>query len=162
MSAPRYIIDTSIVIDLVNKYPRDVFGKHWEQFEALIASGEIISHAAVYRELSHTSSHATDPGYKWARKHMSLFHKDQKEITEKAFELVRKHPNLIDPSKEYEDADPYLIALSMAQKNCPLVTGEKGKGYNDHSRIKIPDVCGKYNIESYGLLEFFREAKILG
>ena len=37
----RCILDTNILINMVNRYPRDLFASLWESMEGAVASGEI-------------------------------------------------------------------------------------------------------------------------
>lgn len=54
-----------------------------------------------------------------------------------------------------ELADPWLVAYSMAN-NCTIVTYEKSEP-SRKSRIKIPEVCNRFNVKYINTIEMLRE-----
>ena len=47
----RYTLDTNILINMVNRYPRDLFASLWESMEGAVASGEICVCEVILKEL---------------------------------------------------------------------------------------------------------------
>jgi hypothetical protein len=68
--------------------------------------------------------------------------------------ILGKHERLVDTRKNRSAADPFVIALAMAQ-GCAVVTAEAATGKAD--RPNIPDVCLAMGVRSMTLLELFRE-----
>lgn len=90
---------------------------------------------------------------KWAKKHMEMFKASDVEPQKHVSNILAKFPDLIDPNKSTEDADPFVIALAMS-KGWKVITSEtSSKG----GRPKIPDVCDSFGVGWLSLLEFFRE-----
>lgn len=46
-----YLVDTNILLNAFNYYPRSVFPSYWEVLETRFASGEFCVHERVYDEL---------------------------------------------------------------------------------------------------------------
>lgn len=46
-----YLVDTNILLNAFNYYPRSVFPSYWKVFEARLSSGEFCVHEQVYEEL---------------------------------------------------------------------------------------------------------------
>ncbi|PZQ26850.1 MAG: hypothetical protein DI558_02840 [Corynebacterium propinquum] len=46
-----YLVDTNILLNAFNYYPRSVFPSYWKVFEARFSSGEFCVHEQVYEEL---------------------------------------------------------------------------------------------------------------
>ncbi len=68
--------------------------------------------------------------------------------------ILAGYERLVDTRKNRSAADPFVIALAMAN-GCGVVTAEAATGKAD--RPNIPDVCTGVGIRCLGLLEFFRE-----
>ena len=47
----RYTLDTNILINMVNRYPRDLFASLWGLMEDTVASGEICVCEVILKEL---------------------------------------------------------------------------------------------------------------
>ena len=47
----RCTLDTNILINMVNRYPRDLFASLWESMEGAVASGEICVCEVILKEL---------------------------------------------------------------------------------------------------------------
>lgn len=68
--------------------------------------------------------------------------------------ILEKHERLVDTRRNRSAADPFVIALAIAQ-GCAVLTAEAATGKPD--RPNIPDVCAAMGVRSINLLEFFRE-----
>lgn len=97
----------------------------------------------------------------WAKKQSDLFVEPSQKQIELVKEILTKYPSLIKTDRRY-DADPWVIALAIElitsqQKTLVtvkriVVTEEKLRG----NKVKIPLVCGKYNIETIDIIDMFR------
>lgn len=65
--------------------------------------------------------------------------------------ILTRYEPLVDTRKNRSAADPFVIALAMAE-GCAVVTAEAPTGKVD--RPNIPDVCTGFSIRCLGLLEF--------
>jgi deoxycytidine triphosphate deaminase len=79
-----------------------------------------------------------------------------KNLTEK---IIRKFPGLIDPEKEKNQADPWIIALAI-EKNEDNTIFDQNKEYCIVSRekikssTKIPAVCRAFDVPHLSFEEF--------
>ena len=147
---PGYVIDTNALIDLWRRrYPRDIFRTLWQKIEEMIASDKLVAPQEVLNELE--IQH--DELYDWAKKQKCLKELDGEQIrfTKR---ILKAFPSLIDEKKTVPDADPFVVALSMA-KGWKVVSSEISAGAS--ARKRIPDVCASYGIKCLPLLEFFRD-----
>lgn len=155
-----YCIDTSVFLQLhfINKIIPipDV----WDEFDVFFNENKIISHEFVFEEF-YSKTSKNDFIKTWISNKKSHFYK----ITERQIELVpqilEKFPKLIDPNKENNQADPWLIALAIEiieepnlfeNKNVVLVSQEKLS-----SNIKIPAACKAFGVPHINLETFFEE-----
>ncbi len=154
-----YLIDTSSLICLINKYPEEIFKTLYENFNNNINNGNIKSPIQVLHEIKQKD----DILYKWLINFRKIFFiETDNEILQKAAEIINNYPELIKNlglSNTGEDpADPYLIATGIIMgrrmiDETKIITEEGNK------KNHIPDISGKYNIKSMHILEFFKEMK---
>ena len=149
-----YCFDTNVLIDLRRrKYPADIFDTLWKNIEDEVARGAIITPREVYRELEKND----DELFKWVKNHSVMVQPPGQNQIQKATEILAKFPNLIDPTKETPDADPFVIALAMSQ-GATVVTSENHANPGAR-RPKIPDVCDHFGVKYLNILDYFREMK---
>jgi hypothetical protein len=160
MSAKNYyVIDTSSLIEL-KKFPEDVFPSLWKNIETLIASGFIISHREVLKELSYQD----DSLKRWAQKQKKFFKELDAYQIKIVKEILRKYPSLAKSEGESPSADPFVIALAIELERDPqktldpsfkkrvVVSEERLRG----TRVRIPFVCREYGIECITMIEMCR------
>ncbi|MHA2611536.1 MAG: DUF4411 family protein [bacterium JZ-2024 1] len=154
----KYCIDTSSLIEMKDKYPRDIFRGVWQNIEKLCKDRRIISPIEVLKEIEQVD----DELKKWARKMKKIFIKPNEEQSEKLKEILKSYPSLAKFEKEGPNADPWIIALAIqkaveAQKilfsDEYIVVTEESKNKPN----KIPSVCRNYGIECITLIELFRK-----
>lgn len=148
-----YCVDTSALIDL-KPYPRKVFPNLWKRLEGLVGEGRLIAPPQVREELKHID----DELLKWARSQRRMFVSLSALHLECVAEILGSFPRLIDPSKETEEADPFVIALALAAGRHELfghdhvvLTQERLKG----GRPRIPHVWEHYGIRYLDVFGFF-------
>ena len=148
-----YCIDTSILIDL-KRYPRDIFAV-WESFEDLIAKGLAIAPKQVREELRQWD----DELYRWAVRHRKMFKPPTREQMKCVAEVLKGFPELAHSERRVEAADPFVIALALAEKRESLfgedyvvVTSEKPKP----GRKNIPNACDHLGLRCLTLFDFMR------
>jgi len=103
-----YCFDTSVFASLNRIHNIIPIPDFWELLEKLFKDGKIISHEYVFDEIL--------PGDfigKWIQDKKEYFI----ELSDKQFENVEKilnqFPEFIDPQKEKNQADPWVIALAI-------------------------------------------------
>ena len=149
-SGHYYCIDTSSLINLTRWYPRNNFPSLWKEIENLVSQGRLIAPNYVLKEIEQATD-KKDELLKWSKGHKTMFKKLDNEEIPSAQNIVRKNPNLIDPNKTIEDADPFVIAQAIA-KNAVIITDESKTNPN-----KIPSVAANYTIKCISLVEFIKE-----
>jgi len=148
----KYSIDTSSILEAWRRrYPPDIFPALWERLEGAIAGGVLGASEEVLLELEKRD----DEVHEWAKKHKAtLFVPIDEEQQRHVATILAGYERLVDTRKNRSAADPFVIALAMAN-GCGVVTAEAATGKAD--RPNIPDVCTGVGIRCLGLLEFFRE-----
>jgi hypothetical protein len=144
-----YCIDTSSLINLTRWYPRKNFPSLWDEIEKLVKQRKLIAPNYVLKEIEQATD-KKDELLQWAKKNKTMFYKLEEEAISSAKDIVSNNRNLIDINKTIEDADPFVIALSISKK-ATIITDESKTNLN-----KIPSVAQKYNIKSMSLVEFIK------
>ncbi len=157
-----YCFDTSAFVTLsrtsenIIELPKTL----WEHLEAMMESGNIISHRIVFNEIS---SNSKNPDFiaKWiADKKECFIDRTDIQIAEIP-KIVKKFPGLINYAYEREQADPWLIALAIEKSkdnnlfevSASVVVSQE----NPNSSKKIPAACKAFNIGHLSLRSFFDE-----
>lgn len=106
-----YIIDTSSLIEMKDKYPEIVFPSVWRKMEELFKQGRLIAPEEVKDELM------DEELKKWIKNKEKMFIKANKEQAEIQIEISKKFTFLAKPEKiGGPNADPWIIALAISLK----------------------------------------------
>ena len=149
-----YCIDTSILINLHKLYPRDIFGV-WESIEDMIAKDLAIAPKQVREELKQCD----DELYQWAVRQRRLFRAITREQAKCVAEIVGKFPELAHAERRVEAADPFVIALALAEKRASLFGTDHVVVTSEARRPggkKIPNACDHFGLRCLGLFDFMR------
>lgn len=153
-----YVADTSSLIEIQRKYPRDVFKTLWDNLSELAVKERIISPKQVLEEINRFARE--DYLKKWAADHRKIFKEPTSAQILKIREILSQYPKLINSASEHEQADPYVIALALcgeAQtklfRNIRVVVTEESFVQQN----KIPFVCKMLGVHCINTLEFFRQ-----
>lgn len=153
----RYIIDSSSLNELEDRYPADisVFEPIYFKLNRMFEEGDLFSVREVYEELRDSQEYWQD------------YEECFRELTEKESENVTE----ILGSQEFSVfvrwglqendghwADPHLVACAMEDSNLVIISEESSR---NNSQRKIPYVCNKKGIRCIKVLEFLREIEIL-
>ena len=115
-----YCVDTSGWLDGWERhYPPDVFPTLWTRIEGLVDAGEILSSEEVYVELQKKADELHD----WVKDHKRMLVPLSEEIQQRAAELLRDYPRLVDTLRRRSKADPFVIATAM-ERGAVVVSGE--------------------------------------
>src|SRR5437899_1647039 len=106
----QYCIDSSSLIEIKQRFPSDIFVSLWERISDLVRLSRLFAPDEVFREIE------KDPELgPWTRSHRSMFKKlDGPQLT-LVRQILAKFPKLVDPLKLTAEADPFVIALAMAE-----------------------------------------------
>ena len=158
-----YCIDASAFIDLIHFNQPSNYPGVWDSIAELADNGRLIMYEEVKEECK-------DPAIQpWLKDHNAIVRPFSLEINQSMLELQsdldRDGQWMVDPNSNKDKADPWVVAHAMAEdKREPdlFVAGlvkvvsheritNKKKG-----KVKIPDVCKRYNIECITFPELVR------
>lgn len=152
-----YCVDTSALIEFKVLYPITTFPGLWKRLETLIDAQRLMAPHAVFEEIER----GDDELVEWARRHRAMFRHDTEDLVLKVSEILERFPDLVDESKEVEDADPWVVALAVLEdglgdllvtKRCAVITQE----HRRMGRSRIPHVCAQQGIECFDWREVFK------
>jgi len=146
-----YVFDTGPFSTLFRNYYRKTFRTLWENFDALIASGSIISTREVLRELEDSADEALRA---WAKAHHDLFTTPtapEGAFVARIYSVAHFQHNIEQQKllKGGKMADPFVIAKAAVDRRI-VVTMEKVKP----NGAKIPNVCQHFGVPCLSLEEF--------
>lgn len=155
-----FCIDTSALVRIFRFYPLELVKQIWASLENLFNEERMISHFLVYEEIT-TRSKEQDFLSKCVTPLRPFFkgmNFNQALIVSK---IVKEFPGLIDPHKERDEADPWLIALAIEEKKQLNLFNPSKKLYlvsaeSERKPFKIPAVCKNYGINHINLDEFYQ------
>ncbi len=147
-----YIIDTSSLIEMKDRYLKNIFPSVWRNMEGLYKQRRLIAPEEVKEEL------LDDELKNWIKDKKDMFVKPDSEQIKMVKEILEKFPFLAKPEKPGgPNADPWIIALaiklkkqSLFNKEYIIVTEESKTKSN-----RIPAVARHYGIECINLRELF-------
>jgi hypothetical protein len=163
-----YIIDSSSLIEIKRRYPKDMLPGIWADLHTLVQRDQLIAPIEVMREIFQRDDELTE----WAREHDKMFKEIDDDVWESAKSVVAEFPQIADyNSAKSVHADPFVIGLAMVLTNPSqsrlsrreifVVTDEKSDLFKNpklpSSQIKrIPDVCGMFKLNCISHLELFK------
>lgn len=156
-----YCFDSSIFITINrinNIFPvPDI----WNELDTLFKNGRLISHIYVYNEFQPGSQKSDFLG-KWVKERKKYFIHESETQIKFVRQILGRFNRLIDPNKERNQADPWIIALAM-EKNKENSLFGSNKDYtvvsreNTRSSVKIPAVCKAFNVPHLTMEQFLGE-----
>lgn len=144
----KYSIDTCSILQGfgLGPYPINRFKVLWDNIDSLINNGNLRAVKEVYYELEKKEDKATE----WAKKRQNLFIEIDDQIQTETRKIIRRYPGLVDPDKEYPQADCFVISLAKIN-NATVVTQETFS--NNLDKPKIPNICRELRIDKINFLE---------
>lgn len=146
-----YVFDTSPLSTLFkNYYPRR-FPTLWQNFDALVTAGGIVSTREAHREIDDGPvTELRD----WANLHANLFSVPsaaEGAVVARIYSVVHFHQNIEQQKllKGGRNADPFIIARAMVEGRT-VVTMELFKA----NAAKIPNICRHLSVRCMTLEEF--------
>ncbi|HXZ01451.1 MAG TPA: DUF4411 family protein [Stellaceae bacterium] len=130
-----YCIDTSSIIRwYVEIYPPTIFPALQARIEGLIAAGRMRAPKAVLDEIR-----PGDDCHTWAKGQGALFVEESVAVQAIVRQLMATHHDPAKPLKGINGADPFVIAMAMANGAQWAVVADEHPGSRDNR--KIPFVC---------------------
>lgn len=157
----HYIIDTASFV-VTRGYYLDVFPSFWSGLDNMVKEGTVSSVSEVYEELRNYQD-GQDSLFLWAKKNKSIFTEPPDEELRRVKEIFKeKRFRLLVSRKQQLSgkpvADPFLIAKAISLK-ATVITEEKKypKITEKTKKLRIPEVCEKFNVPCMSLLEMMTQ-----
>lgn len=146
----NYTLDSNILINLIQRYPRDIFPAMWDNIESSVSAGESCICEAILREVHRGG----DELHKWAKSLHGFVCKATDSELNTVGEIAAIHPGWV--QGQLNEADPFIIAHAKEEASI-IVTEEnkKGPGTADKNQ-KIPNVAEKLNVQTMKFFEYVR------
>ena len=163
-----YIIDSSSLIEIKRRYPREMLPGIWADLHALVQRDQLIAPIEVMREIFQRDDELTE----WIKGHEKMFREIDESVWERAGSVVAQFPQMAayDTTKTAH-ADPFIIGLALKltdpgqshflRRDIYVVSDEKSdlaknpKLPSDQIK-KIPDVCDILHLKCINHLEMFK------
>lgn len=153
-----WVLDTSALVETKTLVS---VADQWNTFkllEEMVQSGSIAMPRLVIREISEIA-HPDLPGA-WAPGVRDLQSHPLDPDWEFVQQVMRKAGDVVDPNKNKEDADPYVIALALQLErdgyDVTVVTEDRV----DRNRIAVTTACSRLNLRHCSARELFADLGI--
>jgi len=160
-----FVLDTNFFIQSHNtSYPLDIATSFWNKVKMLAHNQRFVSIDKIKKEIYEKEDRIKE----WCVKNLpeDFFQNTGTSDTVTQYRKVtnwatsmRSHytDKAIEDFSEYERADAWLIAFALTDKdNLTIVTCEKSAP-QAKNKIKIPDVCDKFDIKFTSIVGMFRQ-----
>ncbi|MCS7224543.1 MAG: DUF4411 family protein [Armatimonadetes bacterium] len=139
----------------VEELSPETFPTLWEKIGELATEGRLKAPLRVKEELLAKKNNLA----RWAQEHGHIFSPDDDALVERCRTVLREVPDLVDYEKEREDADPWVVALALEEREkqqqkleqlraeVVVVTQERFGSIG--GRRKIPDACRYFSVPCY-------------
>jgi len=161
-NATFYVIDTSALIKMNYRYPIPLFKSLWGECNGLIDEGRLGAPATVHEEIKKKD----DDLRKWVKKCQDDLFYDELPFIEYQQDILSKFPGLVDPRRQYDQADPFVIAMALERIAKPtlvyqdvcIVTEEETQIPDQRRvRVRISEVCNHYGICCIRVLDMIKK-----
>jgi len=159
-----YSVDSSVMIDLRETLPFDIFQPAWEEIERLVVEDR-------WKIFEHVANEVTRKAFKdWLRRNPSACAPFDEQFNEYLNCLMREFDRdgirMINPAKTKDGGDPFVIALALylegrnclnlrdrtGSRTCCVLTNESRR----ETARNIPYVCERYGLAYMNHHEFMR------
>jgi len=143
--ATVYCIDTSALIAAwYERYKPKRFPKLWDQLDALITEGRLVSSVLVLNECEKRSPELAE----WLNDREHMFLAPDQAVQQRVQHIINTYKGLVAAGKEKFAADSFVIATSELH-SYTLITEETGPT----SLKKIPGVCNAMGVDYCNLMQ---------
>lgn len=159
-----YCIDTGVLIYSHQNFPESKMPELWEHLSDVLNEGNVISHEAVYGEITGTRRGTGDLEV-WVEKHKHIFRPITDIQTTFLPAIFAKFSKLLQPELEREQADAWLIALLLELTKADGLFGTKSRyrlvtTENPASSTRLPAACRHFGLQHCSHFDFFEEVGI--
>lgn len=152
MSKKLFCLDTcALTWAMRDAYPKSIVPTFWDKMTKAHMDGLIISNEMILREIERQD----DDLHQWCKSVPDLFLKVDQQLMNGMAGIVRSYPKVVDPKKDKDGADPFLIAQAQVT-GAIIVTQEKPAG-SQAKKMKIPDVASAMDLGYINMLQFVKE-----
>jgi hypothetical protein len=149
-----YVFDNSPLSVLFKNFYRNTFRSLWENFDALVVDGSIVSTREALREIE---DGPLENLLAWAKDHTELFAiptAAEAAFVTRIYAVNHFQQNIEQQKllKGGKNADPFVIAKAAIEDRA-VVTMEEFKP----NAAKIPNICRHFNVKCLSLQEFMEE-----
>ena len=149
-----YVFDNSPLSVLFKNFYRKTFRSLWENFDALVANGRIVSTREALREIE---DGAPENLVAWAKDHTDLFATPtaaEARFVASIYAIPHFQQNIEQQKllKGGNNADPFVVAKAAIEDRA-VVTMEEFKP----NAARIPNICRHFGVKCLSLQEFMEE-----
>ena len=155
-----YVLDTSVLIELHNRYYPEVFVSLWDEIEKLVENEEAVSIKEVQNELFTKGAkiHWNQINIDYNNQFFRELDGEAVGCMQKIEELPMYHAKLKSGRSLEQEwgfgtavADPFLICHGLYHESTVVTMENPDKAFN------IPQVCKKLDVKCIGLKDFLLE-----
>lgn len=146
-----YTLDSNVIINLKNQYPRDVFPTFWENLELLIEQELVCICRYVQIELQR----GHDDLIVWVKDQHDFVCEPSEEELILASEISNLYPGWVRESENA--ADPFIVAHAQVNTHVIVSDENHASSHVAPQNQKLPNVANAQGVESIRLLPFARE-----
>lgn len=150
MIIAKYIIDTCSILNQKSgeRYKRSLYKTGWEYIDNCIIQGKIVTCSEIAGEIKDKELQ------KWLYSKQCTILGIDNEIQENVKMIVTENPKMIEFTKSGNSSssgDAFLIATAISY-NLSVITEE-----NKDKQFKIPQICRRYGVQTYSLVDFWEK-----
>lgn len=153
-----WVIDTSSLLGVREQFGRAGERRVFTALSGLVAKGWLFFPPEVYHELERGSPSdglTDDPALDWAK--TARTHAEKPANLETVRDVLAVAPELIDPDKTNEQADPYVLALAIDLRGLGFEVTVVTDDFRDKpNKLSLATGAGMLGVPSVPLIGFAR------
>nr|WP_162272862.1 DUF4411 family protein [Vaginimicrobium propionicum] len=159
-----YLLDTNVVINAFNLYPKHIFVSYWNFFEKRITNGQFVFHEKVRDEILKKE----DEKSQWFSRFVpneQIIRTDSAElesyklVTSWAIERQTAGAYEIGAQREFLNAADSWLVASARSRLFTIVSNERPNS-NSKKKIKIPDAAREFGVDCITGLEMLARERV--
>ena len=163
MPGEIWIIDTSAIAEIRRKIPVERRKAVFDELSQRVAAGTLTFPRQVLDEFERPRfKQAYDHGWEWLKRHVEhcRAHEPLHEYLRQAF-LEPQVRRVLDPDKDHEEADPYVLALALKLRDSGNEVGVITEdAVSRPSKLSLKDACGLLRIVSISVQPYLEQQGI--
>ena len=157
-----WVIDTSSINEVRRFVPAPVRQKVYDNLSAMVNDGALVFPVQVFDELDRFKNKAKPDGpFEWAK-----LNKRAAAVYDPLYDHLKNvlaHPqvkNVLDPEKDHEEADPYILAMALKINEKTPVRVLTQDRMSKPSKPSLADACGLLRIVTLTMAPFLEQQSI--